>query len=111
MPAVLGVEGLPDRTHSACADLRDEAVMRQRLARLSGRDRSPHLCRPWESGKLPEAEAIYREDLKRNPENGWSLFGLLQCLRAAGRPEVVDVEKRFREAWKYADVTLSASAF
>jgi len=61
--------------------------------------------------KLAEAEAIYREDLKRNPENGWSLFGLLQCLRAAGRPEAVDVEKRFREAWKYADVTLSASAF
>ena len=64
-----------------------------------------------EQGQLKEAEAVYREDLKRNPENGWSLFGLLQCLRAAGKPEAVDVERRFREAWKHADVTLSASAF
>jgi tetratricopeptide (TPR) repeat protein len=64
-----------------------------------------------ERGQLKEAEAIYREDLKRNPENGWSLFGLLQCLRAAGKTEAIEVERRFREAWKHADVTLTASAF
>src|SRR5262245_7840969 len=64
-----------------------------------------------EQGHLKEAEAVYREDLKRNPENGWSLFGLLQCLRAAGKTEAIDVERRFREAWKHADVTLTASAF
>jgi tetratricopeptide (TPR) repeat protein len=59
-----------------------------------------------------EAEAVYREDLKRNPENGWSLFGLLQCLRATGRfADAGDVEKRFRDAWKYADVALTASAY
>ena len=29
-----------------------------------------------------EAERVYREDLKRSPNNGWSLFGLAQALRA-----------------------------
>jgi hypothetical protein len=65
-----------------------------------------------EQGKWPDAEAVYRADLKKNPENGWSLFGLLQCLRTGGRfAEAADVERRFRDAWKYAGVTLTASAY
>ena len=31
-----------------------------------------------DAGRYAEAEAVYREDLKRRPENGWSLFGLWQ---------------------------------
>ena len=56
--------------------------------------------------------ASIREDLAQNPENGWSLFGLAQCLRArrAGA-EAEAVEERFRRAWACADVTLSASRF
>jgi hypothetical protein len=62
--------------------------------------------------RMPAAEAIYREDLKRRPNNGWSLFGLLQCLRAQGQSEAAaSVEKRLREAWKYADLSLTASSF
>jgi tetratricopeptide (TPR) repeat protein len=57
------------------------------------------------------AEKVYREDLRRNPENGWSLFGLLQCLRAQGKAEAAELEARFRDAWKYADTTLTASCF
>jgi tetratricopeptide (TPR) repeat protein len=65
-----------------------------------------------EAGRVADAEAVYREDLKRNPENGWSLYGLLQCLRAAGRhTDAAAVERRFRDAWKYADTTLTAGAF
>src|SRR5262249_31511903 len=60
--------------------------------------------------KFAEAEQVYRDDLKRHPENGWSLFGLLQGLRAQGKPSA-DIETRFREAWKHADVTLTASCF
>ncbi len=38
------------------------------------------------AAKLPaEAEAVYREELQRNPRNGWSLYGLAQALRAQGR--------------------------
>jgi tetratricopeptide (TPR) repeat protein len=65
-----------------------------------------------EAGRAAEAEAIYWQDLERNRENGWSLFGLMQSLRAQGKEEqVVLVEKRFRKAWSQADVTLIASRF
>jgi tetratricopeptide (TPR) repeat protein len=59
-----------------------------------------------------EAEAVYREDLRRNPENGWSLYGLAQALRAQGRAdEAAAVDARFQRAWARADVELSASRF
>ena len=62
-------------------------------------------------GRGAQAEAVYREDLRRNPENGWALFGLAQALRATGKPgEAVPVEARFAKAWKLADVSLAASA-
>jgi tetratricopeptide (TPR) repeat protein len=58
-----------------------------------------------------EAEAVYREDLVRHPDNGWSLFGLGAALRAQQKTaEAGDVEQRFKSAWKRADVTLTASA-
>jgi len=63
-------------------------------------------------GRAVEAERLYREDLKRFPENGWSLFGLTQALRAQGKSaEAADVDARFARAWAGADVTLTASRF
>jgi tetratricopeptide (TPR) repeat protein len=65
-----------------------------------------------EAGRAAEAEAIYWQDLERNRENGWSLFGLMQSLRAQGKEEQAAlVEERFRKAWSQADVTLIASRF
>jgi len=65
-----------------------------------------------QAGRAPEAEAVYREDLRRNPENGWSLFGLAQSLRAQGKgADAAAVDTRFRRAWARADVTLTASRF
>jgi tetratricopeptide (TPR) repeat protein len=64
-----------------------------------------------EVGHGAQAEAVYREDLRRNPENGWSLFGLAQALRAAGKSkEAVPVDARFAKAWKQADISLTSSA-
>jgi tetratricopeptide (TPR) repeat protein len=64
------------------------------------------------AGKNAEAEQIYREDLKRFPENGWALFGLAQALKAQGKDaEAARVDTRFRKAWADADVTLVASRF
>jgi len=64
------------------------------------------------AGRAVEAERLYREDLKRFPENGWSLFGLAQALRAQGKTsEAADVDTRFARAWAGADVTLTASRF
>jgi tetratricopeptide (TPR) repeat protein len=64
------------------------------------------------AGRAEEAEAVYREDLKRNPENGWSLYGLTQSLQAQKKKEEAgEAEQRFRKAWAQADVKLSASRF
>ncbi|MGH7414590.1 MAG: hypothetical protein ACREKJ_10365, partial [Candidatus Rokuibacteriota bacterium] len=63
-----------------------------------------------QAGRAAEAEAVYREDLRRNPENGWSLFGLGQSLRAQGKTaDAAAVDARFRRAWARADVTLASS--
>jgi len=65
-----------------------------------------------EQGRVEEAEAVYREDLRRHPENGWSLHGLAECLRRTGRDaEAAEVQKRFEAAWSHADIPLSASCF
>jgi predicted Zn-dependent protease len=63
-------------------------------------------------GRPADAERVYREDLARNPGNGWSLFGLAQSLRAQGKTEdAAQVEQQFSKAWAQADVKLSASRF
>lgn len=59
-----------------------------------------------------DAEAVYREDLARNAENGWSLWGLARALREQERPgEASAVERRFRRAWKRADVSLESTCY
>ena len=62
------------------------------------------------AGKSAEAEAVYREDLKRHPDNGWALFGLKQSLLAQKKAaEAAKVDAKFQKAWKQADVQLTAS--
>ena len=57
-----------------------------------------------------EAERVYREELRRNPGNGWSLFGLAQSLDAQGkRTEAAGAQRDFATAWRNADVRLGAS--
>lgn len=63
-------------------------------------------------GEAVEAEKVYREDLSRWPDNGWSLFGLSKSLEAQGKKqEAKAVEAKFKEIWKRADVKLTASCF
>lgn len=62
------------------------------------------------SGRAADAEAVYREDLARWPESGWSLQGLAAALDAQGKSTEADrVNQRFRAAWKRADTTINAS--
>ncbi|CAN5806310.1 hypothetical protein BH20GEM3_BH20GEM3_15830 [soil metagenome] len=59
-----------------------------------------------------EAEAAYREDLKRFPENGWALHGLAKSLQAQGKTtEAQTVQARLTKAWEGADVRLNGSRF
>jgi tetratricopeptide (TPR) repeat protein len=65
-----------------------------------------------EAGRVAEAEAVYREDLRRNPENGWSLHGLAECCTALGRlAEAADTQQRFIDAWRHATVQIRASCY
>jgi tetratricopeptide (TPR) repeat protein len=65
-----------------------------------------------QAGRAAEAETVYWEDLRRNRENGWALFGLLQALRAQNKlAEAALTEARFKAAWARADVTLASSRF
>ncbi len=65
-----------------------------------------------EAGHPAEAETVYWEDLRRNRNNGWALFGLMQALRAQDKnDQAALIERRFRKAWERADVELTASRF
>lgn len=64
------------------------------------------------AGKPADAEAVYREDLRRFPENGWSLIGLEASLRTLGKTAEADgVRGRRQKAWSSADIQLNASTF
>jgi hypothetical protein len=58
-------------------------------------------------GSAAEAERVYREDLDRFPENGWSLYGLHRSLFEQCRSKEADaIEQWFIDAWQHADVEL-----
>jgi tetratricopeptide (TPR) repeat protein len=60
-----------------------------------------------EAGKPADAEQVFRDELTRNPENGWSLHGLARALKAQGKnDESQAVAERFAKAWANADIDL-----
>ncbi|MFL6736524.1 MAG: tetratricopeptide repeat protein [Sphingomonas sp.] len=64
------------------------------------------------AGKPVEAEAVYREDLKQHPDNGWSYFGLGQALAAQKRDsEAAAALRLFEKAWSRADTKLQSTEF
>ena len=55
-------------------------------------------------GRAKEAEAAFRGDLRKFPDNGWALSGLAAALARQGRTkEAADVQVRLKNAWKRAD--------
>jgi tetratricopeptide (TPR) repeat protein len=63
------------------------------------------------AGKFAEAEQVYRDDLARLPENGWSLFGLAESLREQKKngEEAVAMKARFEKTWAKADTKITTS--
>jgi hypothetical protein len=58
-------------------------------------------------GKAKEAEDVFREDLRRNPGNPRSLFGLRESLRVQQlENDAAWVDREFQKAWKNADTGL-----
>jgi tetratricopeptide (TPR) repeat protein len=59
------------------------------------------------SGDDAGAEATFREGLRRSPNNGRMLFGLLESLKAQKKTDAAAwVEREFQTAWKGADMPL-----
>jgi tetratricopeptide (TPR) repeat protein len=61
--------------------------------------------------RFAEAEQVYRDDLARLPENGWSLLGLAESLRKQKKnaDEVAQTEAKFKKVWAKADLTITTS--
>ena len=77
-------------------------VMRPDLASSVGAERFLHEIRATAQLRHPHILPVFGV---RRPENGWSLNGLAQSLRAQKRlKEATAVEERFKKAWKSADV-------
>jgi hypothetical protein len=59
------------------------------------------------SGKAAEAEAVFREGLRRGPRNGRMLFGLLESLKAQQKVDAAGwVSRVFDAAWNHAEIKL-----
>lgn len=64
------------------------------------------------AGRSRDAEQAYRADLRRFPENVWSLRGLALALRAQGRgDDATSVERRLSKAMRLADVAVESSRY
>ena len=65
-----------------------------------------------DAGRPVEAEVVYWEDLKHNPENAYSLFGMHQALKAQQKDELAEqFLARYNAMWADADVQLTSSRF
>ncbi|MBS0200939.1 MAG: hypothetical protein JSR70_10860 [Proteobacteria bacterium] len=64
-----------------------------------------------EAGDARAAADAYRQDLVTYPDNGWSLYGLMLAQRRLNDPSAADTEKRYRDAWQWADAPLTASRY
>lgn len=99
------------------AALRDAVAAEDRLAYNEPAD-WPLPVRPYlgaallAAGRADEASAVYRADLTKYPENGWSLRGLAQAQRRMGDvAAATNSERRLAQAWQWADTPLPASRF
>ena len=61
--------------------------------------------------RFAEAEQIYRDDLARLPDNGWSLMGLAESLRKQKKnaDEAAETEAKFKKISAKADLEITSS--
>ncbi len=76
----------------------------------------PFAARHWlgqtllDAGQPSKAEAVFRDELKDHPHNGWSLHGLQQSLAARGMDDPA-VNDDLQKSWARADIWLSGAKF
>ncbi len=60
--------------------------------------------------KYGEAEEVFKADLEILRQNGWSLMGLHQSLKAQGKAEEAEkIKVEFDKAWKHSDIDIETS--
>ena len=65
-----------------------------------------------ENDRAKEAEVVYWDDLKHNPNNAYSLYGLYQSYKALGNDEkAAEYLAFYEEEWKDSDMKLTSSRF
>jgi tetratricopeptide (TPR) repeat protein len=61
-------------------------------------------------GRAKQAETAFRGDMKKFPDNGWSLSGLHASLEQQGRAaDAAAVKARLDEMWRNSDIQLAAA--
>jgi len=94
----------------------ERAVSRQDAMIYDEPEPLPFSARHWlgaaliDTGRFADAERVYQEDLKRHPNNGWSLFGLKAALDGHGKSSDA-VAGEFELAWTRSDIWIRASRF
>ena len=64
------------------------------------------------AGDAAGAETVFRRDLEIYKHNGWSMFGLIQSLKAQNKTaEAEELQHHFDAVWAQADVKLTSSRF
>jgi len=65
-----------------------------------------------DAGRPVEAEVVYWDDLKHNPENAYSLYGIYQALTAQKKDALAEeFMNRYNKMWANSDVKLTSSRF
>jgi len=65
-----------------------------------------------EQAEFAEAEAVYREDLRRHPKNPWALYGLAECLEKQGKSEeLAQCRAQFQTASQRTDIKIDRSCY
>ena len=62
------------------------------------------------AGQHAEAERVYRDDLAKWPDNGWSLYGLSRALEGQGKTqEASEARQNYERAWANAEEPIATS--
>jgi tetratricopeptide (TPR) repeat protein len=63
-------------------------------------------------GRAAEAEKVYRDDLAKQPNNGWSLYGLARSLHLQNKhDEAREFDAQFEKVWRDADAKITSSCY
>lgn len=64
------------------------------------------------AGKYKDAVAVFNKDLDINPNNGWSLTGIVKCYEALNNKTALSAaKKQLKNAWMINDTVIGSAVF